>query len=490
MARLLFLMMVSLLGAIIAAMPRAFTHADQPLTSWDFEQQTDVEGWHWSDGEFARVADPIEADHAARLTANGTSQAVTAVYLADLLPGATYRFSGAALVSDAAARLLQLEVQWTRQGGGFFWKRAELTPLPAGWRALATPLAPIPCDVAQSRLVLRLERSSGPAATAFVDDLQLDLVDQASCAAEPPPPAPRPTATPTPRPAGSPGPDEAPGGAREPDERSVSGTASNLLANPGFELAAAGRPLAWEDYGGVLLRVSAPVHGGRYAGGFSSASGSTKWAHQTVRVQPAAWYAFEAYVWMNDPRVEAAFLRISWYTSADGSGSAVASADSTEILQQPRAAYRLLTTGAVQAPAGVHSARARVVLRPRSSAGATIYIDDATFRPSDAPGVKGGAGAAAGAGDASAGDSSSGGSFSGSGFSSVLGERSGARPRDVAPFPTPVIARDQRSAARSTPSARGEGGLWWPWALAGVGALAAGGGGVWWWGRRRFTRET
>jgi len=72
-----------------------------------------------------------------------------------------------------------------------------------------------------------------------------------------------------------------------------------------------------------------------------------------------AWYEFAAYVYHDDPWVEAAFLRISWYASADGSGSAVVTVDSTALLDHPAAGYRHLTTGPVQAPAGVQSANAR-----------------------------------------------------------------------------------------------------------------------------------
>ena len=53
-----------------------------------------------------------------------------------------------------------------------------------------------------------------------------------------------------------------------------------------------------------------------------SATSSTKWVYQTVTVEPESWYVLSAYVYHDDPLVESALLRVSWYASTDGSGAA------------------------------------------------------------------------------------------------------------------------------------------------------------------------
>ncbi|TAK61709.1 MAG: lamin tail domain-containing protein [Dehalococcoidia bacterium] len=77
----------------------------------------------------------------------------------------------------------------------------------------------------------------------------------------------------------------------------------------------------------------------------------------------------------------AAYLRVSWYASDDGTGSSISSADSTERLTEPARSFRYLTTGPITAPPGAHSARLRVVLAPSSGGRASIVVDDASFSP-------------------------------------------------------------------------------------------------------------
>jgi hypothetical protein len=243
-----------------------------------------------------------------------------------------------------------------------------------------------------------------------------------------------------------------------------------------------GALVAWRDHGGILSRVANPVHGGGHAGAYFSSSQSTKWAYQTVATTPLAWYEFAAYVHMNDTRVEAAFLRVSWYASADGSGSAVDSVDSTTMLDAPAGRYRRLTTGSVQAPPGVRSANVRILLRPRSSSGSTIYIDDASWRPAaPAPGGS----AAEQASDGLTGDGTSTG---GSGDGYWSGVRSVSRgPLNAlgTPYPTPVLVR---ADVAGEPPRAADRGFWWLWMLAAAGAVAFGMG-AWLWRRRRVVPD-
>ncbi len=156
-------------------------------------------------------------------------------------------------------------------------------------------------------------------------------------------------------------------------------TTDGLLVNGGFEAAQDGMPAGWHSYGGTLTQVDQPVREGQFAACLYSVTSSTKWLYQTVPVEPAGWYEMSAYVYDDDPAVDAAWLRISWYESQDGSGSALWTVDSTNALSTRQAAYRLLATGAVQAPPNANSANARVLLRPVSAAPATICVDDASL---------------------------------------------------------------------------------------------------------------
>ena len=208
-----------------------------------------------------------------------------------------------------------------------------------------------------------------------------------------------------------------------------------------------------------------------------------------------------------------AFNRIQ--LTADGSGGAVATVDSFSQLEEPDARYRRLTTGIVQAPFGVQSARVRVLLRPRSSAAAFLYVDDVSLTaisaptpsptaPSTADSTPAGAtptpASTPSIGDISpqpnegsfhedggrSGDSIVGGPRDEALVSEVLGASSDAPAAPLARPPTPVIERDSRLAALDpSPSSSGW-ARWLPWLItANVLGLAAVGLVAYRWGRRR-----
>jgi len=254
-----------------------------------------------------------------------------------------------------------------------------------------------------------------------------------------------------------------------------------LLANGGFELAGEEGPARWRKHGGVLSQVESPVHAGNYAAAFSSASESTKWVYQAVEVTPTGWYELDGYVHDDDPRVAAAFFRISWYESADGSGSALATVDSAATLDGPSPGYRYLSTGPVQAPPGVRSAAVRVLLRPQSDASAIIYIDDVSFRTTGPPTVEPGPPSDGSSGEAG-GSAGSRRSSDASKDSAVLGVA--MRPFAFTPQPSPVIRRNPLAVpledpleAPTTPR--------WPRAVVGVGAIATLAGAGWTWRKQR-----
>ncbi len=199
-------------------------------------------------------------------------------------------------------------------------------------------------------------------------------------------PTKTPTFTRTPRPTHTPRPESTPsaGTAATAADAGAPPPAPGAITNAGFEdIDDSGLPISWQKYGGTLDSTNAPVRSGAYAAKFTSDSASTKWIFQTVAVDGGAAYEFSAWIDDNDPAVASAFLRISWYASTDGFGTALTANDSTDRLESPSDAYRWLTTGAVAAPADAHSARLRIMLAPVSVAPARIFADDVAFGPAD-----------------------------------------------------------------------------------------------------------
>jgi hypothetical protein len=209
---------------------------------------------------------------------------------------------------------------------------------------------------------------------------------------------PAPTQTPTPEPTASPTrtpiPDFTP--TTTPDSPTPRPTASSwdmtptptegTLLNGDFEEAdSEGRPAFWQKYGGTLGRTNSVRFQGQFAAAFTSRTGSTKWAYQVVKIQGGKAYALSGYVLKDDPDVAAAFLRVSWYASRDGSGPAIDIADSTAYLTDDSPEFRFLTTGAVVAPADAASAKARVMLDPLGDPPGTLYFDSLTFEETALP---------------------------------------------------------------------------------------------------------
>jgi len=152
------------------------------------------------------------------------------------------------------------------------------------------------------------------------------------------------------------------------------------LVNGGFEEAEDdGKPVGWRKYGGELSRSSAARWEGQFAAAFTSQTASTKWVFQTVAVEGGGAYVLSGYALKNDANVEAAYLRLSWYASPDGSGKAIDSVDSTTRLTDGSPRFRFLTSGPVVAPAEAASAKVRLMLDPRSEAEGTVYFDAISF---------------------------------------------------------------------------------------------------------------
>jgi hypothetical protein len=156
----------------------------------------------------------------------------------------------------------------------------------------------------------------------------------------------------------------------------------DTLTNGGFEVTRTdGTPYGWKDVGAELQSVPADRVEGTRSLAMTSRTSSTKWAYQTVRVQPGVFYEASGYTW--NPGAEETFLRVSWYASDDGSGSAIDSVDSTANAAAG-ATFQRLTTGPTQVPDNAQTARVRLMLRPGLAEAVTVYFDAVTFAITDA----------------------------------------------------------------------------------------------------------
>jgi hypothetical protein len=143
-----------------------------------------------------------------------------------------------------------------------------------------------------------------------------------------------------------------------------------LVSNGDFENEDAGRPEGWSKFGGTMA-VSGSAHGGARAATLESDTTSTKWLYQAVALDGGHWYVADGFA-----RVQGsgeAFIRLSWYASGDGSGTAIDQADSDIV---SGANWTPIRTGAVQSPPGAHSARVRLMLRPGGAESVTASFDD------------------------------------------------------------------------------------------------------------------
>ena len=100
--------------------------------------------------------------------------------------------------------------------------------------------------------------------------------------------------------------------------------------NPSFEEGQRG----WAKYGGDFTISNGVRHTGAGSGQLTSATTSTKWVYQTVIIDPTSGYELSGYL-RPQGDVKSAYLRISWYASFDGTGSALATDDSTVKLTSP-----------------------------------------------------------------------------------------------------------------------------------------------------------
>ena len=212
----------------------------------------------------------------------------------------------------------------------------------------ATPTAPAPPPVFEA---------PPPMATASPASTPVTVATPRATATRTPTPIPTPTATPVPLP-------------------------GIVLRNADFAQGTTG----WSVTRGRMSAASM-LDGQGQSLVLTAEDSSTVWVQQTVAVTPRGWFAASALLAPFDG-IEAAWLRIAWYASADGSGAQLSTEDSPAVTSATptamvRSAYEVVSTGPVQAPAEAHSARVRILLRATTERGATVVIDDVTFAASE-----------------------------------------------------------------------------------------------------------
>lgn len=394
--------------------------ASELLANGGFEQGS--LGWSFLGGnltELDAVSAPVHGGELAGRFAGSGQPTTQFVYQSmNVQPNQSYELSGWAAASGDAINGAFLRISWFDSGGAPVLHDDSLgLPVPDGsFHLLTTGQRVSPAAARLARASLYILANSNTPFTVHLDDFAF------TGPAVVPPPVPTPTSTPvpavtptpvaptatpgsTPKPApsptGAPAPQPTPPGTGAPTPV-VEPEVFPRLVNGGFEdLRHNGTPYGWHKQGGLMSTATDRRTEGARALVLSSNTTSTKWAYQTVAVEGGSYY--EASVQADaGPGSEAAFLRLSWYATADGSGQAISSTNSSETAV---AGFRPLTTGPVQAPPGAQSAKVRLMLRPSSADPAFAYFDSAGFRQSQPSGeeiVRGPGGAISAAGQNSA----------------------------------------------------------------------------------------
>ena len=353
--------------------------ADELLSNGGFEDGTTA-GWI-SDTETLSVvcgSAPVKGGKCAGLVVASTAGSSLVQHdPVPVQPGGSYTLTASILMNDPRVASVTLQISWDN-GNVNDQPLPRLTSTSPAYQSLSVESIQPPSGSTRAVISIGV-LSDFPGAQVYIDDVHFDG----------PPPAPTaiptltpPAATATPLPTSTRAPTSTPAPSPTPP-----GMTTGYLLNGGFEEANGAALVGWEEYGGRLQQTATHRRGGSYAAAYISDSESTKWVYQPVHMQPDRAYVFEGYVLLDNPGVKEAFLRVSWYTSDDASGSAVASVDSPERLTGSDPSFRYLTTGAMLAPLGTRSARVRVMLVPLSSTRATIYLDDMSLyeAPPDMP---------------------------------------------------------------------------------------------------------
>lgn len=399
-------------------------------------------------------------------------------HVQDVTPGLVYRLDGCLTVEETGVDYVALRVVWYEQPGGFGPSLSQDDEPADIWRAGEQCLsltADAPCEARSARYGVV---AKGNAEAVSVDSASLQISpepDATPVACPTPPPSPTPTPTPTAVPRPSPVPTSAPApspappqSGPKPSPQPAEPAVFSSLVNGGFErVREDDTPYGWRKVGGEMSASKTFHAAGDRSAALVSRTTSTKWIYQTLRVNGGAFYRLQASALKNDTKVREALLRVSWYDSADGSGSQISTADSPT-LAEDSPGFVALDTGPVQAPAEARSAKVRLLLRPVSPAPAALYFDAVRFeeteaRPPASAVDSGQSERTAGGRDSPAADGGS-------------ARASQAEPAALSVWrgPTPLANVRQEAEPRDAPDASGGRPLW-PFLLAfGVPAAALG----------------
>ena len=369
--------------------------------------------WTVEDGVIAEPVENPGSGFALRVTLSGRNTGVLQ-NIEGARPGAGYAASIEVWGDAGVTAVLGfefLDADWTALGAG---AQGAPATLGTGTHTVTVSVPAAPPGTANLRLKVALNGSAGLSAT--LDNATLQETAPAPTPSPEPtatpttaPPTSTPTAAPSPTPTRTATPTKTPTPPKEPTEtrtptptrtstppkeatptrtptklptstptaRPGSAGFGGLLANGDFEQVSGGKPVGWAKFGGeVASNVNAAR--GSFAACLESSTDSTKWLHQVVPVEGGAWYTATVAARVAGPAV--ASIRVSWYSSDDGGGSAIAQHAAAETTS---ATWTALATGPVQAPEGAGSARIRLMLWPAGSS--TACFDDAFFGLTSAP---------------------------------------------------------------------------------------------------------
>lgn len=334
------------------------------------------------------------ASYVARMTVTPLSGSVTGTLSVELLDGGftPLAVTGVVHTATASAPLQLLATAPAHPSAAHFRVRLQVSaPADATFRITGASVqetagAPPPTSTPPATAT----PPNTPPATAIPTPTRTPT--QTASPGATPTPRPASTSTPTPRPTSTPRPTPTPRpGSPPPTPRATptplpaiptptpSGpNIGGLLTNGGFEIHSDGAPSGWSKVGGTLTSAFGGYAGQR-AGSLYSQTTSTKWVYQSVGVTPGNWYRASAMARISAGSGEI-FIRVSWYASANGSGSALAQQDGNVTSS---GGWASLSTGPIQVPAGANSARVRFMLRP--SGPVTALFDQAMFVASSPP---------------------------------------------------------------------------------------------------------
>ena len=346
------------------------------LTNGDFEDDGANGaplGWRKIGGTVESVSSPVRSGNRALALTSETTATKWAYQTVQVNGGDFYQASAFARYTDADVKAVFVRVSWyaSADGGGQALSLVDsetvLDTASPAFRALTTGPVAAPADARSARVRLMLRPASGAQARAYFDDV-------AFAQTSPPPATPAPSATAT----------LPPGATTRPDPAIPTPTLSAepqlfpALTNGSFEdVREDGTPYAWRKFGGEIAATDTAHVDGDLALQLLSRTSSTKWAYQVVTVEANRAYEFAGFT-AAGAGASQAFLRVSWYASTDGTGSMITSEDSPSV-SSDTAAFQHLTTGVIEAPAGAHSARLRLILRPASAVTAVAYFDSLSF---------------------------------------------------------------------------------------------------------------